>query len=360
MHVKNDETDLIELAKVLWQRRRLAIKITSVLIFFGLLVAFTSKTEYQATCKLLVESQEGASSLGKLGGLADLAGVNLSTFSNANKTLTPNLYPEIVRSTPFLENIINVPIYFEMSDTTVSSYDYFKVIAEPSILSILVANTVGLPGKIRNWLTPTNDSVVGNNGEIRRYSKEDWSLIEDYADRISVSVSLKKGIISIRTEMPDAFAAAELASIVVNQLTEQVTKYRIKREQLRLDFIADRFIEAENKYRIRQERVAIFADRNRNITTSMVQTEYERLQDEMGIAFQVYKELASRLEQAKIKVKEETPVFSVLQPPLVPVYKTKPQRIIILIISIFFGGILSIGVIFASHFFKRSRVRNSS
>ena len=57
--ISEDEIDLIELAKTIWAGRRLIIKVTAVFIILGLIIAFTSKVEYEASCKLLPESQEG-------------------------------------------------------------------------------------------------------------------------------------------------------------------------------------------------------------------------------------------------------------------------------------------------------------
>ena len=57
--ISEDEIDLIELAKIIWAGRRLIIKVTAVFIILGLIIAFTSKVEYEASCKLLPESQEG-------------------------------------------------------------------------------------------------------------------------------------------------------------------------------------------------------------------------------------------------------------------------------------------------------------
>jgi hypothetical protein len=41
--------------------------------------------------------------------------------------------------------------------------------------------------------------------------------------------------------------------------------------------------------------------RNRNVVTSLAQAESQRLQNEYNLAFEVYKGLATQLEQAKIK-----------------------------------------------------------
>jgi hypothetical protein len=47
-------------------------------LVIGLMIAFGSKVEYEASCKLMPENQEGMkSNLGGLGSLAGLAGINL-------------------------------------------------------------------------------------------------------------------------------------------------------------------------------------------------------------------------------------------------------------------------------------------
>lgn len=55
------------------------------------------------------------------------------------------------------------------------------------------------------------------------------------------------------------------------------------------------------------------------------------------------------MEQAQIKVKEDTPVFSIIKPITVPLEKSKPKRSLILVIWIFLGGILGIGLVLGKH-----------
>ena len=52
--------------------------------------------------------------------------------------------------------------------------------------------------------------------------------------------------------------------------------------------------------------------------------------------------LATQLEQAKIKVKEETPVFTVLEPVKVPVNKSRPKKLFVVLGSLFIGVIVGI------------------
>jgi LPS O-antigen subunit length determinant protein (WzzB/FepE family) len=81
------------------------------------------------------------------------------------------------------------------------------------------------------------------------------------------------------------------------------------------------------------------------------------LQNEYRLAFEVYSQLAQQFEQAQIKVKEDTPVFSIVKPVTVPIEKSKPNRPIILIIWTFLGGIISIGWVFGKQFLQTIKVK---
>lgn len=311
--IKEDEIDLLELARVIWCKRRFILKVTAIFAALGLLIAFTSKVEYEASCKLMPESQEGVKgNLGGLGGLAGLAGIDLGSMSGSG-SLTPELYPEIVKSIPFQLELIHTPIRFEKLDSLMSSYTYFTEIDRPSLLGFLAEYTIGLPGKIKGIFTSDEAVPASLPNDLIRLSKEDWELLERYRERISVNVDDQTGIITVTTEMPDSYAAARVTDLVVKKLTGEVTNYKVEKAQVNLEFIRERYAEAEKEYEVKQKQVARFTDRNKNITSSLVQTEYQRLQNEMNIAFEVYKGLASQREQAKIKVKEETPVFTVLE-----------------------------------------------
>lgn len=66
----------------------------------------------------------------------------------------------------------------------------------------------------------------------------------------------------------------------------------------------------------------------------------QMLQSEYNVKFNVYNSLtdqSDQSEQAKIKVQEETPVLTIIQPPLYPLNKSAPNHIIIVFVSTFLG-----------------------
>lgn len=348
--IKNDEVDLIEVAKTIWTGRRLIVKVTVIFFAIGLGIAFGSKVEYEASCKLMPESQEGMKpNMGSLGSLAGLAGINLDMTGTG--ALTPELYPQIAQSVPFILKIWNEPIEFEKQDTTISSYNYFKEIDKPSILSLLFKYTIGLPFQIKKWLTISSVEVprLHVKNQIIRLNKEDTELLEMFKGRIKVSVDSKTGILSLVSEMPDALAAAELTQLSMNLLTDYVTDYKVSKAQENLEFVQARYSETKTEFENTQKELALFNDRNRNVSTAFGQIELQRLQNEYNLAFEVYKGLASQREQAKIKVKEETPVFTILEPVKVPINKNAPKRMLVILASVMIGVIAAVGKTIVSY-----------
>jgi uncharacterized protein involved in exopolysaccharide biosynthesis len=56
--------------------------------------------------------------------------------------------------------------------------------------------------------------------------------------------------------------------------------------------------------------------------------------------------MAERLEEARIKLQEETPVVNILEPAAVPDRRSEPKRTQLLILYTIFGGIVGVGLIF--------------
>lgn len=349
--IEDDEIDLVEVAKTIWSNRRIIYKTVAVFFVLGLLVAFLSPVEYESETILLPELQEQQvpGSAGKLlqqfGGLA---GISMSDMQTG--TISPMLYPQILKSAPFLLHLMDQPVYFSDLDTTVSVFDYFNEIKSPSVMGVVMAYSVGLPGKIKKTLFKKEageTSLLRTDGAIKM-TEEQKNVADILADRLSVNLDDKIGTVKVVSEMPDPEAAAAVNRIATGYLTEFVTSYRVNRVKKNLDFISERYADAQKKFETAQLTLASFRDNNIVITTSRARTEEERLQTEYNLAFNVYSTLAQQLEQAKIKVQEETPVFNVLEPVKVPLEKSKPRRgIIVSIVTLFsiFVGILLIYIL---------------
>ena len=97
----------------------------------------------------------------------------------------------------------------------------------------------------------------------------------------------------------------------------------------------------KNFYKL-QDSLANFRDSNRNIKSDLFLNQRNRLEAEYNIAKSVYNELALNKEKTAIDVQKNTPIFTVINPVVVPNERYYPKRTQIVIVFIFLGVFLSV------------------
>lgn len=361
---KDSEIDLIDIAKKIWGGRKIVIKSMIVFFVLGVFIIIFSPKEYKSEITLVVEtSASGSGMSGLLQQFGGLAGINLNNTTN-KEALVPDLYPEVIKSTPFLLEILKQKVLESKHDSTITVAQYIDRHTRLSISEFVMKNTIGLPGRIIKLIRGDNDNiinkklpVVSSDSAINlsvdpiSITKKQSDIIETLAECISTDQDFKKSnkfIISV--EMQDPLVVAQVASYVVKDLSKYIVEYRTKKAKTDLVFIAARTTEAESKYLEAQQKLASYKDRNKNVILSSVQVEEDQLQSEYDLAFSVYSALAKQLEQAKIKVQEETPVFNVMDPAQVPLQKSKPKTFLISLAMIFLGGFFGVVIIIVNLF----------
>jgi hypothetical protein len=340
-----DEIDLIEVFKKLWGERKFVLKVTGVFFVLGLIIAFGTPKEYKAETTLLIETGSGSSVNGLLQQFGGLAGISLGNQQESGN-LNPEIYPQIVQSTPFLVEIMGEEIHSSKLDSSISVYEYLSTQVKPSVIGIVMGYTLGLPGKIiglfKKKVKP-DYSLPDLNNTLIKLTNSQEGIMGAIKGRIKLTPDDANGTLKICAEMPDPFAAAELTSITYKYLSKYLVEYKIQKVKTDLDFITKQHAEAKQRYIVCQERLAHFRDANRNVTLASFRTEEERLQNEYLLAFNVFNGLSQQFEQAKLKVQEKTPVLKVIDPVKVPLKKSKPRISLILIGFLFFGGVVGVG-----------------
>ena len=114
-----DEIDIMELLRKLLKDWKLILKWCAVAAVVGIVVGFSIPKEYSVSSKMAPETVSKTGG-GSLGSLASLAGINLSSMSTAD-AVYPDLYPDIVSSTPFVVELFPVKVDFKHKGETMSS-----------------------------------------------------------------------------------------------------------------------------------------------------------------------------------------------------------------------------------------------
>lgn len=347
---EEQEIDLVELIQRMWVNRWLIVKITAVFMVLGVLVALFSPKVFTASCDVVPQtSKSGPSS--SMSSLAALAGINLNAVQSA-ESLSPNVYENIMGSTTFRKELMQTMIDFEEVGHPVSFFDYYtsEEYNKPGVLSYVKKYTIGLPFTILNAIRgeqpePDYSGVGGDSNAIETISKDEYDAMQILGESIGISLDDKKGYVTITASMPEAVAAAQMAQATLTLLQRYITEFKIEKVQSNLDFVQERFDEAKRNFEDVQARRARLRDANMNTTRYSARTEMERLDAEYTLAQGVYTSLAQQLEQAKISVKETTPILTVIKPVTVPYQRSKPQRAMILFAFTFLGAVAGMGCV---------------
>ncbi len=315
----------------------------------GLVVAIFGETKYTAGSVVIPQTGQKTSG-GNLQGLAAMAGINLG-LSEQGDLISPIVYPMVVSSVPFHKELMYSKITVGGYDEQVTLLTYFteKGYRKFSLFPFLKKYTLELPyliwGAMRGREDTDAPAGTFSQGDMERLSMREHRCMKILSSSLSVKVNEKNGYIALSATMPEALMAAHVAARAQELLQEYITRFKLQKAQENLDFVEARYREVEADFENKQRALASFQDANRNISSAVARTRESSLENEYNLAFSIYSELARQREQASIKVKEDTPIFTVVEPVTVPLLKSAPRRMLIMVISLFFGLLAGAGLV---------------
>lgn len=328
---EEQEIDLLELAMKLWQQRKKIAIWCLVGAVLGVVVAFSIPKEYDTSVKLVPEVVGNQKLSGSLGAMAAMVGIGGSGQSGTD-AVNPQLYPDVVESTPFLVGLFNVPVEDIDGEhkTTVRQY------IEDDIRSPWWSAVLGLPFKLIGAIRGGDkEEDEGKQTDSFQLTPGEFKVVQALSKRISATVDTKTSVITISVSMQDPMVSATLADTVVYRLQEYITDYRTNKARKDLEYAELLNEEAKANYYKAQQKYADYQDRNQGLILYSAQTTKERLENEATLAFNLYNQTAQQVQMAKAKVQENTPVYTTIAPASVPVRPASPKKPMILIGFVF-------------------------
>lgn len=181
-------------------------------------------------------------------------------------------------------------------------------------------------------------------------SESEFEHFKRLDNQASIQFNDKEGFVSLSFAMPEPLMAAQMAKYAEELLQKEVIEFKIQNAREQLKFTEERFEEKKIEFEEIQNKLANFRDRNQNLSSAMVLNQLQKLEAEYNFAFSIYTELAKQLEQAKLQVSKDTPIFSIIQPVTIPIEKSAPKRTLIVIVFVLLGLIVALGDIFGREF----------
>ena len=331
---KTGTLDFIGIALLLMKKWKLLLKACFIGGVISIIVAFSIPKEYTSKAVLAPEMTSGSGISGNLGSLASMAGIDLGGLSGGEDAVYPELYPQIISSTPFLTELMELPVETKDGKIKTDLYHYLRYKQRHPWWTVAVQAPIKLVKKMVSHNAV--DTVIPRPSDNPMLLSRSQQLVLKSLDKkINTSVDKGNNVITVGVTMQDPLIAAVVAQRVSDNLQHYVADYRSAKARKDLAYTQSLYDEAREKYFRAQQAYADYADKHQNMILLQYQIEQDRLQNEQELAFNVYNQLASQLELSRAKVAESTPVCVVMQPPYTPFKASSPKKMMMGILYVF-------------------------
>jgi len=294
--IHDDEIDLLELIKVLWNEKIKIVAITAVAAFISVIYALSQPNIYQA--EALVAPAEDRSSgglsgiAGQFGDLASLAGVSLAD-DGIDKA---ELGLEVLKSRKFVREFVERHKILPQ----LMAVDFW----DPETRELTLDADV-YDEKSKAWL--------GRDGP-----PSSQEIYEAYMDNLILEENIGSQFYRIGFKHKSPDIAAEWTGLVVQDLNDALRRQDINEAESSIAFL-------------RQQIEQTPLTELRKLFFSLIQSQTETMM------------LAN--------VREEY-VFKTIDPAIVPELKSEPKRMLILVLGSFLGGFLALIYVLGRHYIR--------
>lgn len=350
---EESEIDIMELISKLWKRRSMIIKWCIGGAILSLIVGFSIPKTYKASVTLAPEMQQKTSS--GVSSIASMMGVNLN---NSVDAISVEMFPDVVHSTPFIFELFDLPVTFEHKDTVVNTtlLDYMLEYQKSPWWTPVLQFPIKALGWCIDLVTPGDEDEESTGGALNpnNLPKKEREVVKFFAENIMVNVDKKSFKTQMSIEMQDPVIVAKVMETITDNLKEYMSDYRTSKSRQDVENLEVICEQRKADYYKAQHAYANYVDSNKNVSLQSAQVERDRLQQEMNLAYQVYSQVATNLEGARIQAEQAKPVFVVIDPVSVPIKKNAPSKAKMLVIFTFLAGCIAAAwVLFGDEYWKK-------
>lgn len=339
MDNKDTEIDLIELFKTVWSEKKKIIKCGVLGALIGLVIAFSIPKEYETVVKIAPENKGESGGLSSsMGGLAELAGVGMGGQSVDG--VSERIYPEILKSAPFLLELANIQV--ENGGEKLSFFNYITKEQKSPWWSYIISAPIKAVGLVVGLFSDRESKVDGNEFSLFEPNQGQVNYVNSLRTSITIEADKKLGILTITTTMQDPKIAAVIADSVLSNLQHYMVEYKTTKMRGDLEANITRLSQARANYYRADSIYAADMDKNQNLISRTAKLKLERLGNEKIVAFNVYQQLALQVESSQIKLQENTPIATVIEPASVALRASSPKKMMILIAFTFLGAFAAV------------------
>ncbi len=306
---------------------------------FGIIIALTMPVQYQVDSSIVPEQ----TSTTGLASIASMMGVSMNGMESQD-AIDPSMFPDISTSTPFLLNLSNVKVRTLQDTTLVAFRDYLKTEYTPWYVKV-----TGFPAKVIDKLRtkkdiPSGSSTSGDNGDSRILfiDRKTGEMLMTLSKSISVSQNAKTGVITVKASFQDPMVTLMMTDAIITQLQQSIYDYKTTKARAELADLQALEQQRRQEYETHQRQYADYVSRNRSANNEIINVEKNRLESEMGLAYQALQQVSSQRYLSEQSLIERKPSYAMLNPPTFPIEPSGSKKMVIILWFIL-GFIISAG-----------------
>jgi len=296
-HPKDEEINLKELIQVLWADRLKIIAVTSVFAVLSVSYALSVTNLYKAEVLLVpAQAQSGGLSgaLGQIGGLASLAGINIS---NSAETSEVKIAIHIAESWGFISKFVS-DNNLEVEVGALSGWD--------KETNTLIYN--------EDLYDPVNKVWLLEGGP-----PSDFELFKFFSDKKKITEDKMTGLVTISVDSYSPYLAKKWLDLFVAEINLHMQKRKVSEVARNVEYLEIQLEKNENK-EMQKVLYSIIGEQIKNRMVTEASPDY---------------------------------VFVPAGPSMLPQEKFYPKRAMISIWGTTIGGLLSVIFFLARHFLKK-------
>lgn len=304
----DDEIDLRELFKALWQGKWIIIAVTFVFAVGSVLFALSQPNIYKADTLLAPAESSGSGGLakmaGQLGGLATLAGVNLGSGESSQTELAA----QVMKSRQFIQHFIEK---YELLVPLMAGKEW-----DLSSNQLIINNEL-YDEQTRTWLREPQ----GLRGAKPTAQEAHETFIKEI---LTVSTDKTSGLYTVSVSHYSPFIAQQWATWLVEEINQVMRERTI-------------------------------AETTQNLNYLQEQLQRTSVADMQATFYKLIEEQTKSLMLAEV---QDEFVFKVVDPAVVPELKDKPKRALICVLGTLLGGMLGVAIVLVRFAFRKEDVED--
>lgn len=322
--------DLTVIVPKLLKRWKLYVLWMVGAIVFSLIFIFTIPRYY--ACQIMLAPEASSGGMNSI-----LSSFGFGETQNTNDAISPNLYPDLMQSKDFIVSMFPVEVTTLDGSINMTYYEYLRKHNKSSWYMNLFGK---LKKMTKSKKTGTNTS--GANGRIYSPSflltEKQYDIAGAISGKIKYSYDKKTGVVTVTVTDFDPLVCALIADTISSRLQDFILDYRTKKARNDLDYAWRIYNQTKADYEESNERYVAAVDANWDIINETAKARLEALNNEKTMKYQTFSTAAQKLEAAKAKLQEATPVTTILQGASVPQKPAGPRRLLFTIALMLLAG----------------------